>query len=440
MLIVGYVWPEPRSSAAGVRTESLIRAFQRAGWRVFFSSPSKENEHFHRTREAVERAEIIEANDPRFDAFVREVAPDIVVFDRFVIEEQFGWRVAAAAPGALRVIDTQDLHFLRRARAKAVESGELELMTDDAIREVSAIYRSDLSLLISDFELALLKGRFGVPGELLALHRFSFETVAETDSRLRHGTAFTERAGFCVIGNFRHPPNADGLRWFREAIWPLMHERLPGAQVHVYGAYPPKDAMRMDDPKAGFRVHGWVPDAREAIGRHRVNLAPLRFGAGIKGKIADGWAVGTPVVTTSIGAEGMRAGEPVSPDVPGTAGLPTSSELPLAAGLPGGADREFLGGAVADTPEGFAEAAVRLHENADEWARSSREGIDAFNRLFDRERNDAALIRSLLAARGELTERRARNFTGRMLNHHLHRSTEFFSRWIEVKTRLKGRD
>jgi len=171
ILIVGYVWPEPNSSAAGAHMMSLLRLFKRQGWRVVFSTPAQKTEHMvDLTTESIEVAEI-QLNDSSFDDFVKNISPDYVIFDRFMMEEQFAWRVEQVCPDAVRIIDTEDLQCLRGAREQAHkqqrEMTTTDLVGDLAKREVASIFRSDLSLIISDFEMALLKDSFNVDKSLL---------------------------------------------------------------------------------------------------------------------------------------------------------------------------------------------------------------------------------------------------------------------------------
>lgn len=410
VLIIGYVWPEPTSSAAGLRDDSLIQIFRDAGWAVTFMSPAKENDFSERLRQMGVSTASFEANDSRFDAWIRELGPDLVVFDRFVIEEQFGWRVQEALPDCMRVLDTQDLHFLRRARMQAVKEGKsmrevaecgFDLVTEDALREMASVYRNDLTLMISDFERDLLVERFRVPAELVELFQFCYPPMPDGLPE------FEGRRDFVMIGNFRHPPNHDGVMWFKREIWSLIRRELPDVEVHLYGAYPPKEIMALDDARSGFRVLGWAEDQYEVLRRYRVNLAPLRFGAGIKGKIADGWWCGTPVVTTPIGAEGMTGGK-------------------------------VFGGSVGFQPAELARAAVELYRSETLWREARDRGLGLMRELFDHERNAAALVRTLGELKGCLRERRARNVVGAMLWHHQFKSTKYFSKWIEEKNKPRA--
>jgi glycosyltransferase involved in cell wall biosynthesis len=410
VLIMGYVWPEPESSAAGLRTRNLIETFQGVGWEVVLSSASSENSFSLRLKDQGIELFNFKPNDATFDSDISRLNPDIVIFDRFVTEEQFGWRVRESCPEALRVIDTQDLHFLRRTREAAHQTGSalrqvLEAggnLTEDTCRELGAILRSDHSLIISDHEMNLLREEFKIPESRLFLSRFQYPP------RVAHaGNDFESRSDFVMIGNFRHHPNADGIRWFHQEIWPLIRKELPEAKVRIYGAYPPKEMMSLTDSKLGFFVEGPVQDQFKVLRASRVNLAPLRFGAGIKGKITDGWWAGTPVVTTPIGSEGM-------------------------------AEDLLWGGEIAWTATEFAEKAVRLATDKERWLQCQTNGWGILTELYDQSVNAKALVERLLSLKKNQVRLRAENILGAILNSHQHKSTKYFSKWIEEKNKKKA--
>ena len=415
VLIIGYVWPETNASAAGLRDWALMEQFRGAGWKVHYASPAKPGAFSEKLEKLGVPTFSCEANDPRFDAFIRELKPDLVLFDRFVTEEQFGWRVEENCPDAIRVLDTQDLHFLRRAREAALKEGwaldriqeaseEMieRFAQDDLYREISAIYRSDLTLVISGFEIQLLTQRYRVPANLLLLQRFSYESPKPASL-----PAFHERNHFVSIGNFRHPPNADAVHWLKREIWPEIRSRMPDAQVHLYGAYPSREMMDLSDPRSGFIVKGPAVDQYETLKNYRVLLAPLRYGAGIKGKISDAWSVGTPVVSTPVGAEGMSEGFQWA-------------------------------GEIAQTAEDFADRACDLFQREDLWTEQQQAGFVLIQRLYNPTTNCRLLLTSLTDLSSSLSERRKSNLIGGLLRHHLHKSTKYFSRWIEMKQAIKS--
>jgi hypothetical protein len=421
VLIIGYVWPEPRSSAAGGHMMQLIECFQEQGWQITFSSPAAAGEH-KADLVALGITEVgIELNSSSFDTFITELNPDIVLFDRFMMEEQFGWRVEKFCPNALRILETVDLHSLREARHQllknhlnnapqpddltdffaASEHAMFQPManSDAAQREIAAIYRSDLSLMISDKEIDLLVEQFKVPSALLHWCPLLLATVPTTSP------SFVERANFLSIGNFRHAPNWDAVLWMKTAIWPLIRQQLPTAQLHIYGSYTPPKATALHNPAQGFHVMNWAEDALQVMSTARVCLAPLRFGAGIKGKLVDAMICGTPSVTTPIGAEGMHG------------------DLPWP-------------GAIAASARHLADSAVELYRNEALWdkAQSDCRGVLADRYPF--KPHCASLIAKIEACRANLAHHRTDNFTGAMLRHHHHKSTQYMAQWIEAKNRV----
>ena len=130
----------------------------------------------------------VQPNDSTFDAWIAELAPEVVIFDRFMIEEQFGWRVEKACSQALRVLDTSDLHCLREARQTQLkQGGALDLHNAIALREIAAIHRSDLTLMISEYEMEVLRTQFAIPPAQIAYWPFGLELGDATFPALKHG-------------------------------------------------------------------------------------------------------------------------------------------------------------------------------------------------------------------------------------------------------------
>lgn len=428
LLIIGYVWPEPNSSAAGSRMMQLIRLFLAHNWNITFASPAKLGEHKTDLIALGVDEQTIELNNQSFDIFIQELQPGLVIFDRFMMEEQFGWRIEQFAPQAIRVLNTEDLHSLRSTRQQLLKdylkthSKEINLediqLTDQAClfnkmaqsdmakREIASIFRCDLTLMISEYEMALLQQQFQAPAQQLFYLPFLYPGVEHSSL-----PSFEERIHFVTIGNFRHEPNWDAVLWLKESIWPLIRKQLPKAELHIYGAYPPPKATALHNPKQGFLVKGWAEDAFSVIQNARLLLAPLRFGAGIKGKLAEAMLNGTPSITTSIGAESMQAN--------------ANSIWP---------------GAIANNSHEFANAAVELYNNKQAWLNYQKTGFEnVSNRyLFNPKSNDAdsannRLMQTITQLQSDLNTHRNKNFVGAMLNHHRHKSTKYMAQWIEAK-------
>ena len=404
LLVVGYVWPEPKSSAAGSRMLSLLSMFREQDWTIIFASPAEKSPHRFDLSQWQIREEHIQLNDSSFDEQLTQWQPDLVMFDRFMLEEQFGWRVEQQCPNALRLLDTEDLHFLRLARQQAFKAGRevtlQDLHSEQAQREIAAIYRSDLTLIISEAEMQLLTEHFKVPAELLCYSPFWLDTEIAADL-----PAFAQRQHFVSIGNFRHEPNWQAVLWLKQQIWPLIRNRLPKAELHIYGAYPPPKATQLHQPKEGFLIKGWAEDAAEVIKNARVLMAPLPFGAGLKGKFIDAMTQGTPNVTTTVGAEGMiHQGE--------------------------------WAGLRAETAQEIADAAVLLYQDEQLWQQKQQQGFVILAQRFAINEHQPRVWQQLMAVQQQLPKHRLTNFTGAMLRHHQHRSTQFMAQWIEAKTKL----
>ncbi len=382
----------------------IIRLFQQLNWEVHYASTAAESPF------AIDLSGIgvnklsIKVNDIGFDALIQNLAPDMVIYDRFMTEEQFGWRVAKYVPNALRILDTEDLHCLRYARQRAFQEKRVfkddDLLSDVAIREVAAILRSDITLMISAVEMDLLQRVFKVDAGLL--HYLPFMVDAEEQ---KSDKTFSDRQHFVSIGNFHHAPNLDAVKYLKSDIWPLIRKQMPNAELHVYGAYPTQQVLEMNDPSSGFIVKGRAEDAFEVIGNARVLLAPLRFGAGLKGKLLNAMQCGTPNVTSSIGAEAMHG------------------QLPW-------------NGFIADDAAEYAEKAVQLYQDEKLWTEAQQNGSIILKGIFDAGLHSQIFIERLKAIQKNLTKHRSSNFMGQMLKHHTMRSTEYMSKWIEAKNRL----
>lgn len=402
LLIIGTVWPEPSSSAAGTRMMQLIEWFIRANWEICFACPAEESELSFPLQELNIRKETIILNDPSFDAFISDLQPDALLFDRFMMEEQFAWRVAEHCPQAIRILDTEDLHCLRIARQLAMQENremtEMDLKNDTAKREIASILRCDLSLIISSFEMELLQSVFHMDEKLL--HYLPIQVKGPFHFK----PSFEERIGFVTIGNFRHPPNADAIRYLKNEIWPLIRNVLTKAQMHVYGSYPSPNLLQLNHPASGFFVHGRAENAMEVMRKARVCLAPLRFGAGIKGKLLEAMICGTPSVTTLIGAEGMQGNLPWN-------------------------------GYVCNDANDFAIAAERLYTSKEDWTNAQIHGKQILESLFESDIPSQEFIARVQSISEHLEKHRLANFTGSMLMHHTIQSTKYLSKWIEEKNR-----
>ena len=396
LVVIGLVIPEPASTAAGHRMMQLIRLFSEANYKVTFLTASN-NVEFS------EKIEIqkIEINSESFDEKMRNLNPDLVLFDRYVTEEQFGWRVSEQCPNAVKIIDTEDLHFLREARRKAfAEKRTVEkkdLTNSIFVREVAAILRCDLSLIISEFEYNLLVNEFRIDPAILFYIPFLTEKVEKSTP------GFDERQHFVSIGNFLHEPNWQTVLKLKQ-IWKMIRKDLPGAELHIYGAYAGQKVYDLHNEKDGFLVKGRAESVKEIFENARVLLAPIPFGTGLKGKLWESMQFGLPNVTSPVGAEAMH------------------KDLPW-------------NGFVADSDEVFAEKAVALYQDENRWNEAVQNGYVIVKSVYNKDLYKDSFISKIQQLSTNLENHRAGNFLGKILQHHQHQSTKYMSRWIESKNK-----
>lgn len=406
LLIICTVWPEPLSSAAGSRMMQLIRFFLDQSCKVTLACDAHETGYSDDLKDLSVQKLSIELNDDSFDLKVKMINPSIVLFDRFMTEEKYGWRVAGQCPEALRILDTEDLHCLRKTRQIALKKGqdlrESLLQSDISKREIASIYRCDLSLIISPFEMELLTSLFKVDRNIL--HYIPLLADPLTPEQIASWPEYEERRNFVSIGNFLHEPNTDAVLYLKETIWPLIRKQLPDAGLHIYGAYVTERIKALHNEQQGFLIKGRAEDSGEVVRNARVMLAPLRFGAGIKGKLLEAMLNGTPSVTTSIGAEGMH-------------------------------DGSNWNGCITDNPGEFASFAVGLYTSPSLWKQAREQGLTLVHQFYNKLPHSRSLLDTLNGILKNLHAHRASNFTGAMLMHHYMASTKYMSRWIELKNK-----
>ena len=405
VLVIGYVYPEPNSSAAGTHILSIMRRFKTEGWEVEFATPAQESEHAIDLESEGISSQPITLNCDSFDEYISKLQPKIVLFDRFMMEEQFGWRVEKNCPTALKILDTEDLQCLRNARHQAHKEKrdyiKQDLFSDLAKREIAAILRCDISLIISSYEMQLLTDTFKIDSSLL--HHLPF--MVNLEKVPTQTKSFEEREHFMTIGNFRHAPNWDVVLYLKE-IFSEIRKKLPQAELHIYGSYPPPKAMQLHNPKTGFHIKGWADDAFKVMENSKICLAPIRFGAGIKGKLLDAMICQTPSITTTVGIEGMSKDED-------------------------------WGGAVEDEKDKFVNACVKLYEDKTLWIEAQVNGTKILHKYYDAKQLGNELIAKILTVEEKLKEHRLKNFMGAMLQHHSMQSTKYMSQWIEEKSKPK---
>jgi glycosyltransferase involved in cell wall biosynthesis len=200
----------------------------------------------------------------------------------------------------------------------------------------------------------------------------------------------------------------DSIFFLKKEIWPEIKKQLPKAELHIYGAYAPQQISELHSQKEGFLIKGWAISASEVMKDAKVCLAPLRFGAGLKGKFLDAMKNGTPAVTTSLGAEGITG------------------------------DYSFAG-TIADKVDDLVKASVTLYVNKENWLAAQQNGISILNNRFNKNVFSEKFTSQLKFLEKNKVQHRRRNFIGQILQHQSIQSTKYMSKWIEEKNKTTNK-
>jgi glycosyltransferase involved in cell wall biosynthesis len=252
---------------------------------------------------------------------------DTVMICRHYIASPLIAAVRQHAPQAQLWFDTVDLHYLREERLAALEQSShlADVAAVTKQQELGVIAACDLTFVVSPVEQALLAQT--LPDAQVAI-------LSNIHEPLDHTPGFSEREGLLFVGGFQHPPNVDAVTWFVQEVWPLVHAQAPEIIVRVVGSKMPDTLRSLAGP--GIEILGFVQDIDPLLAQSRISIAPLRYGAGVKGKVNQAMSHGLPVVATPAAVEGMDL---------------THGEHVL----------------VADTPTVYAQEIIRLYNDPALW-------------------------------------------------------------------------
>lgn len=269
---------------------------------------------------------------------------DMVILTRHYVAVKYIEAVRQHSPRALLVFDTVDLHYLRGQRLAELE-GSASLArgaADTREQELACVRAADVTWVVSPVERDVLAKE--APHARVIVHTNVHDAVGSL-------TPWALREGILFVGGYRHPPNIDAAAFYAREVVPHLRELLPGVTSYLAGSHAPDSLLKLSGP--GVEFIGFVPDIEEWLSRVRLSVSPLRYGAGVKGKVNQSMALGVPVVATSASVEGMH----LEPDV------------------------EVV---VADEPRAFAEAIARVYRDEALWRRLSAGGLANVERHFSR--------------------------------------------------------
>ncbi|WP_282266871.1 glycosyltransferase [Stenotrophomonas sp. PS02298] len=357
LLFIDAATPTPSRDSGSVRALALLRLCRELGWSVAFMPDNNQLTSESAALLGTLGVELIGTpGQARLDRWLQHNGNQVnaVFLCRHHVARRH-LQLVRAFTAAPIIFDTVDLHHVRLQRAAELQNDQALLRIAEQARteEFALIAASDATTVVSHAELDYLRAN-GVDTPVSVLSNVHDVAVAERN--------FADTSGLLFVGGYQHHPNQEAIAWLLTDIMPLLRQQLPGVVLHLVGEIPAQEAQRLraDD----VVVHGHVPEVEPYLQHSRINLAPLRSGAGVKGKINQAMSHGLPVVATGIAAEGMFL-------------------------------RHDDNALIADSAEDYAAQVVRLYQDATLWQRLSANGYrnieDHFSSALARETLQALL-------------------------------------------------
>jgi GT2 family glycosyltransferase/glycosyltransferase involved in cell wall biosynthesis len=345
VLIVDAYTPEPNQDAGSLRLRHLMNCFRELGFGVTFLPDNRAFAGDYTTDLQQGGVEVV--YDPWVGSLQRFFSErgsefDFVMISRYYVASKYLSLLKRHCPQASFIFDTVDLHYLREERQAELENSLPLKRTAAQTRrsELAVINAADATLVVSPVEKTLLEE--SAPDARVHVISLMHEVIGSQ-------TPFTERKDLFFVGGYQHPPNIDAATWFTRSIWPLIRRELPDVEFHLLGSKANEQVRALDGN--GVRFHGFVEEIEPWVDNCRLAVAPLRYGAGIKGKVNSSMSRGQPVVATPCAVEGMFA-------------------------KPG---RDVL---VAESAEEFAAEVIRLYQDEDLWNSVSVSGLENIRQYF----------------------------------------------------------
>ncbi|GAB3789168.1 hypothetical protein GCM10028797_23830 [Dyella agri] len=302
-MFVDWSTPRPDQDAGSVTTFGFLKIFVELGYDVTFV-PS-DLEYLGKYSDRLEALGIRCLDRSVVGSMASHLRQygcdyDLVMVFRAPVAALYMSDIKRYAPYAKFVLETADLHYLRDTRhAEHEDSDELRAKALAAKEfELNIINTADVTIVVSPVEKEILS--LDAPGADIRYLPVPLVTSGKPEKI----AGFDERSGIMFVGGYRHLPNVDAMEYFCREIWPLVSPRLPGVEFLIVGSFPPPEVVALGDIP-GVRVVGFVEDLDSLLAKVRLSVAPLRFGAGVKGKVATAMIAGVPVVGTTIAFEGM---------------------------------------------------------------------------------------------------------------------------------------
>lgn len=299
VLFIDAVTPSPSTDAGGYAALEELKLFQCLGFTIDFLALNRSaDEAARRSKLAALDVRLLDVEESPLDILRRR--PGVyryIYITRYHVADLFIDSIRWWSPWSTIILNLADLHYLRESRLAGENPQLLTQALETRERELGVISRVDLTLSYSQVEFDLLRQE-GVAPHRLGLCPWVIAAAPAPPPR------FTERCGIAFLGGFKHQPNVEAVEWFARQVLPLLRQRLPGCTLYIYGSHAQQSLTGMSDVE-GLVIKGWVEEIAEAYNQHRVFVAPLQSGAGVKGKVIGALAYGVPCVLSPLAAEGI---------------------------------------------------------------------------------------------------------------------------------------
>lgn len=367
VLVIGHQFPKPDQDAGSLRALNILKILRKAGFEIwYFSQALEDPSRYTRELEAIGVRCIYAKQDGPLKRFLINsgVVFDVVILSHAPIAKAYLSPIRRLLPNAMVVFDTVDLYFLRESREASLLSSTESVFRRWSRRfavhrrkvsELAAARTADITWVVSDWEREILRKEDP---------KIRTEVVSIIVPPKPTRAPFSVRADIVFLGGYAHTPNVDAARYYVEEIHPLVREKLPSARLYLLGSSPPDMVRSLSNED--IVVTGHVPDLKPYYERIRVSIVPLRYGAGVKGKINTSFSFGVPVVTTPAGAEGMDLVH----------------------------EKHAL---IVEKPSDFAEALFRLYTDETLWISLRKAGLEHLRRMYSFDRAAQAIAASFNA-------------------------------------------
>ena len=359
LLILDACTPTPDQDSGSLRMLNLIQIFKQLGYQVSFIPENMA--HFNQYTTQLQQLGVECVYAPKFSTPIEYLKTkghvfDLVILSRYYVAKPVMSSIRSYCPNAQLWFDTVDLHYLREQRMAEISADPqlIKSANKTKIQELAVAEACDLTLVVSPYEKVVLAQ------EVPTLHVDVLSNIHEIFGNKK---SFKERQDIMFIGGYQHTPNVDGLLWFVEEIFPLICQAIPDIILHVIGSKAPQKIIALGQ-HPNIQFHGFVENIDPFMQSVKVAVAPLRFGAGVKGKVNMSMSHGQPVVGTKVAVEGMY----------------TTHEKDVM---------------MADEPEMFAQSVIRLYQEEKLWNRVSAGGLENVKQWFSFEAAKAQVTKLL---------------------------------------------